>query len=88
MANHNKKITVIGAGSWGTALAIVLADNGFHVNLWTRKEEQMNELNEKHTNGKYLPGINLPVNIHGSTFTSNSSGWSGDSRHRGSNEGD
>ncbi len=67
MANHNKKITVIGAGSWGTALAIVLADNGFHVNLWTRKEEQMNELNEKHTNEKYLPGIKLPVNIHGST---------------------
>ena len=67
MANQGTKISVIGAGSWGTALAIVLADNGYHVNLWTRKEEQENELNENHTNERYLPGIKLPENIYGST---------------------
>ncbi len=43
-------VTVLGAGSWGTALAIVLADNGHHVRLWGQRQEQMDEINEKHTN--------------------------------------
>jgi glycerol-3-phosphate dehydrogenase (NAD(P)+) len=62
-----EKIAVIGAGSWGTALAIVLADNGHRVSLYGRREEQMKEINEKHTNDQYLPGITLPENIHGVT---------------------
>jgi glycerol-3-phosphate dehydrogenase (NAD(P)+) len=58
-----KEVAVIGAGSWGTALAIVLADNGLKVRLWGRRKEQIDEINEKHTNAHYLPGVTLPAAI-------------------------
>ncbi|WP_088102221.1 NAD(P)H-dependent glycerol-3-phosphate dehydrogenase [Halalkalibacter urbisdiaboli] len=61
------KVAVIGAGSWGTALAIVLADNQHDVRLWGRREEQIKEINEQKTNKKYLPDIKLPDNITGYT---------------------
>ncbi len=57
------KIAVLGAGSWGTALAKVLADNGHEVNLWGRNEDQMAEAREKRENIKYLPGVSLPVSM-------------------------
>jgi glycerol-3-phosphate dehydrogenase (NAD(P)+) len=56
-------VTVAGAGSWGSALAIVLADNGHEVRLWSHNEKQVEEINQHHTNEKYLPGINLPETI-------------------------
>ncbi|TSI09030.1 NAD(P)H-dependent glycerol-3-phosphate dehydrogenase [Lysinibacillus sp. BW-2-10] len=56
-------VTVLGAGSWGTALAIVLAENGHNTLLWTHRENQANEINEKHTNQQYLPEIMLPSNL-------------------------
>ncbi|MBM7651452.1 NAD(P)H-dependent glycerol-3-phosphate dehydrogenase [Neobacillus cucumis] len=58
-------ITVIGAGSWGTALSIVLADNAYEVRLWSHNEDQVKEINELHTNKKYLPEIMLPELIVG-----------------------
>ncbi|MDR4948413.1 NAD(P)H-dependent glycerol-3-phosphate dehydrogenase [Neobacillus cucumis] len=58
-------ITVIGAGSWGTALSIVLADNAHEVRLWSHNEDQVKEINELHTNKKYLPEIMLPELIVG-----------------------
>ncbi|ANC77695.1 NAD(P)H-dependent glycerol-3-phosphate dehydrogenase [Fictibacillus phosphorivorans] len=61
------KVAVLGAGSWGTALAIVLADNGHHVSLWGRREDQVSEINNHHTNEKYLPGVELPENIQATT---------------------
>lgn len=63
----SEKIAVIGAGSWGTALAIVLADNDNEVKLWGRREDQINEINQHHTNEKYLPNVTLPTNIIGYT---------------------
>ncbi|MBM7692655.1 glycerol-3-phosphate dehydrogenase (NAD(P)+) [Peribacillus deserti] len=62
---EKQKVAVIGAGSWGTALAMVLADNGHEVRLWSHKIEQVEEINTRHTNVKYLPEITLPVNIVG-----------------------
>ena len=48
---------VMGAGSWGTTYAGVIADAGFPVTVWARSEEAARELREEHTNSKYLPGI-------------------------------
>ena len=54
-----KQIAVIGAGSWGTALSMVLADNGHEVRIFGNKPEQIQEINEGHTNEAYLPGVQL-----------------------------
>jgi len=62
-----KKATVFVAGSWGTALASVLADNGLDVLLWTRNETQAAEINERGTNEKYVPGAKLPAGIRATT---------------------
>lgn len=56
-------VSVIGAGSWGTTLAKVLADNGHKTLLWTRRSEQANEINAQHENSAYLPGIRLPERV-------------------------
>ncbi|MEK9198021.1 NAD(P)H-dependent glycerol-3-phosphate dehydrogenase [Lysinibacillus halotolerans] len=58
-----ENVTILGAGSWGTALAIVLAENGHNTLLWTHRIEQANEINEQHTNEKYLPNIQLPTKL-------------------------
>ena len=57
------KVTVIGAGAWGTTLAQVLSDAGNQVLLWARNQEVVSEINSNHTNNKYLSGIQLPENV-------------------------
>lgn len=54
------KIAVMGAGSWGTAFSIVLADGGNDVTVWGRREEVCAAINEQRENADYLPGIELP----------------------------
>src|SRR5215217_4047743 len=54
---------VMGAGSWGTAFAMVLADAGNDVRLWGRRPELCEAINTKHENPDYLPGIALPREI-------------------------
>lgn len=56
------KVAVLGAGSWGTALSIVLADNNHQVRLWSHKKEQADLINETHLNNKYL-NVELPHEI-------------------------
>lgn len=58
-----KKISVIGAGSWGTTLAVLLGENGFGVMLWARREELANEIESIRENKQYLPGIKIPKNV-------------------------
>lgn len=65
MDRNREKITVIGAGSWGTALAMVLCDNGHEVRLWGHNPEQIEEINQYHTNAKYLPNVVLPEGLIG-----------------------
>lgn len=58
-----EKVSVLGAGSWGTALAMVLAENGHDTLIWTHRQEQADEINKHHTNKKYLPETVLPHNL-------------------------
>lgn len=58
-----KNILVLGAGAWGTALAIHLAKVGHQVTLWTHRAEQAQKLNVDCENKRYLPGNNFPSNI-------------------------
>lgn len=58
---HN--IGVIGGGSWGTALAILLSKKGYNIDLWIRNEEQCKEINNSRENIKYLPGVVIPNNV-------------------------
>lgn len=67
MGNDKVKVAMIGAGSWGTALSLVLADNGHTVYLWGKNQQIIDEINEVHENKKYLPNILLPHGIHGTT---------------------
>lgn len=48
------KVAVIGAGSWGSVLANILVMNGHKVYIWSRRKEQVDELNKQHTNRHYL----------------------------------
>ncbi len=53
------RVAVIGAGSWGTALANLLAGKGVDVHLWVREEEVFNQIKKEHVNGVFLPGVAL-----------------------------
>ena len=57
------KVAVFGAGSWGTAFALVLADAGHEVTLWGRRADLCAAINDKHENPDYLPGVELPSSI-------------------------
>lgn len=56
-------IGVVGAGSWGTALALVLEKNGHQVTLWSSREEKARLLRECRENADKLPGVRIPENI-------------------------
>lgn len=58
-----EKIAVIGAGAWGTALAMLLADKGHKVTLWMYEKDLAEETARTHENRVYLPGFTLPSSI-------------------------
>ncbi len=60
---NDDSVTVLGAGSWGTALAIRLAHNQNTTILWGHEPHFMADLREKRENTQYLPGIELPDNL-------------------------
>lgn len=63
----NKKITIIGAGSFGTALSIVLARAGHRVQLWARESEIAYGINNQHRNPEYISDVTLPDTVKCST---------------------
>ena len=57
------QVTIAGSGGWGTALAILLHENGHDVTLWSHFETESKQLAETHQN-PYLPGVTLPEGLH------------------------
>ena len=64
MAIHT---AVIGAGAWGTAIAKLIAEKGNDVIIWSLEEGTRDDINKRHVNSRYLPGINLPENLYASS---------------------
>ncbi|MCP2169934.1 NAD(P)H-dependent glycerol-3-phosphate dehydrogenase [Goodfellowiella coeruleoviolacea] len=63
VAEEVRRVAVLGAGSWGTAFAKVLADAGRDVVLWARRAEVADTVRQRHANPDYLPGVRLPENL-------------------------
>jgi len=61
-----RKISVIGAGSWGTALAILLAEHRGIVRLWTHQASRVDDLVKLKVNTTYLPNVRIPPNVYAS----------------------
>lgn len=62
-----KSVTVVGAGSWGTALAQVLCDNGNQVKLYDLNQEIVNDVNINHQNSRFFKELTLPQNLTATT---------------------
>ncbi|MEV1130140.1 NAD(P)H-dependent glycerol-3-phosphate dehydrogenase [Agromyces sp. NPDC049794] len=60
---HGKRVAVLGAGSWGTTFAKILADGGADVVVWARRPELAREIQEAKRNSDYLAGVNLPLSL-------------------------
>ena len=60
----HKQISIIGAGSWGTALAIHLANNFSQISLWVYEKQLCESMTCTRENPWFLPGHHLPDNIH------------------------
>jgi len=62
-SNMASKTAVIGAGAWGTAVAKIAAEKGGEVVLWSLEEDNRDDINLRHENSRYLPGIKLPEGL-------------------------
>ncbi len=61
------KVSIIGAGSWGTALSLVLHKNGHEVTIWSIVEAEIEMLKSEHEHKDKLPGVKLPEDMHFTT---------------------
>src|SRR5699024_11041317 len=61
------RVAVLGAGSWGSTFALVLADAGCDVTLWARREETVRAIRETHRNPEYLGEVELPAAVTATT---------------------
>ena len=66
-SNANARIAVLGSGSWGTALACQIARHGGDTVLWGRNAADIEAIDQRHENPRYLPGLPLPGNLRATT---------------------
>ena len=59
-----KKVAVIGSGSWGTALAVMLQKHGHDVVIWSRRQDAVEQMQKERENKEYLPGVLLPEGLN------------------------
>ena len=59
----SRRAAIIGAGSWGTALALLLAEKGIDTSLWGHRSEHVTALIEERQNRAYLPGFHFPATL-------------------------
>lgn len=59
-----KRVAVVGAGAWGTALSFHLAGKGLEVSLWALEPEVVEQIGAERENRMYLPGVRLPETVH------------------------
>lgn len=64
MSESSKNIGVVGAGSWGSALSLLLAGKGYQVDLWVFEKDLCEQMIRDRENRSYLPGFPLPESIH------------------------
>jgi len=62
-----KKVAVLGSGAWGTTLGQVMVDSGQQVLIWGRNKKVVREINRRHSNRRFLKGIDLPRELKATT---------------------
>jgi glycerol-3-phosphate dehydrogenase (NAD(P)+) len=67
MSDTSEQLCIVGGGSFGTALSTLAGGLGHHVHLWVRRQEQADEINDRHTNERAAPGYRLPDGVQATT---------------------
>ncbi len=62
-----RKVAVLGSGAWGTTLGQVMVDSGQQVLIWGRNKKVVREINRRHSNRRFLKGIDLPRELKATT---------------------
>ena len=75
--NNQQPIAVLGAGSWGTALSLLLAGNGYMVRLWDRDAGRVADIAAHRENRRYLPSLRLPATIFPTMLLADAVGGAG-----------
>ena len=64
MCIRDRVVTIFGAGSWGTAIAKNISENGYRVRIWAKEKNVVDSIIKKRENKIFLPGVRLPSSIY------------------------
>lgn len=69
-----KRVGIVSAGAWGTAVGVALAEKGHEILMWDFMESVVEDINQRHENSAYLPGVTLPESIRATTELAEAAG--------------